>query len=445
MKIKLVTSVMVALLSLATTSHTFAQSKSVPANSTAQQLLSSIAPAKKDPRITPAYLESLYSDAWFSIGETYWDESKLANWEDWENKFAGKLKTEQDLDSALSQMVGSLHDQWTTYDSSHKRLLQAFASVRGIVNLGPLFKRDADGEYVVTLVPFNSPAHETGLQVGDEIIAVNEKPIRSLTPDQVADLLQAPIGTKVTLSIVEARTHTASTIAIVATPSKRPTAEAKLLPDGILYARHSSFLDGETNGLFNESVATTIEHAGKINGMVLDLRGNPGGQFELVQKELAFFLPGKVIVQSVTREGNLVTTSTIKAAKLAPFEYNMLPERHKMMIDLFTTVPLVVLIDGSTASAAEIMSSALQDNGRAVAVGQSTYRKGVGFKEIDVPLGGELDITNLKYFTPAGLDVSVAGVKPQVEVVQPRDGTDRQLLVGLETLKALIQKAAAAQ
>jgi C-terminal peptidase prc len=398
---------------------------------------------KPTPPPTPAKLAEMYFDAWFQVGERYVDPSKLAQWGDWAHKYDGKLKNEQDLDAALAAMSGSLGDTWTGYESSHQKLLEAFASVRGLVDLGMVLKADFEGNYHVKIAPFGSIARENGLASGDEIKAINGKSLHGLTAAAVDELLQVPVTSNVTVTYSLPASGD-QTISFKAIPSTAPLAEAKMLDNGVLYGRLSSFGDGPQDmGVFNSAVSSLL---GTCNcnprGMIFDLRGNPGGKFDLVLKEAAFFLPGKVVVTSTTREGNLQTSSTYRAAPLTAFESAGLSPSQRKMLELFSTKPIVVLVDASTASAAEVMTGALKDNGRALVVGVRTFGKGVGFDEVDVPLGGELTITTLKYMTPSGFDVSAGGITPDVLVRQSRDksAADLQLAEGLKELEKRIQE-----
>jgi len=398
---------------------------------------------------TPAQLEEMYVDAWYKLGERYVDPSKLTHWGDWVGKYHGKLKTEQDLDAALLAMAESLGDTWTGYESSHQKLLQVFAAVRGLVDLGMVLKVDAaSGEYHVKIAPFGSIARDNGLQTGDVIKSVNGKTLKGLSSAAVEELLSVPVTSAVTVVYRPADAVQSSddtTLSFKAVPSAAPLAEARMLKNGVLYARLSSFRDGpEDVGIFYNAVTKTLAECNcSPRGMILDLRGNPGGKFELVLKMAAFFLPGQVVVSSTTREGNLETSSTYRAQPLTAFEAAPLSVGQLKMIKLFSTAAIVTLVDGSTASAAEVFTGALKDNKRALIVGVRTFGKGVGFDQIDVPLGGELTITTLKYTTPGGFDVSTGGITPDVGVTQPRSKTagDVQLTEGLKLLEKRIADA----
>jgi carboxyl-terminal processing protease len=432
-------------------------------------LLSSAATAKAPAPPTPARLAEIYADVWFKLGETYIDPARLTNWGEWEHKYDGKLKTEQDLDAALDAMASSLHDTWTGYESSHQKLLEVFAAVRGLVDLGMVLKENEHGDHVVKIAPFGSLARDNGLQAGDQVISINGKALAGLSQTALEEALRVPVTSTVTVVYrvaASAEIGTASgvvgpsalvdafrTVTFKAVPSTAPLAEARMLANGIMYARLSSFRDGRADiGVLNNSVTALLASCQcNPRGLILDLRGNPGGSFELVLKEAAFFLPGKTIVTSTTREGNLVTSSSYRAERLTSFESAGLSDPQRKMIDVFANSPMVVLVDGSTASAAELITGALKDNKRALVVGVRTFGKGVGFDEIDVPLGGQLTVTKLHYMTPSGFDVSAGGIDPDVVVEQPRadaaaaqsavpatGAQDLQLAVGLAELEKRI-------
>lgn len=389
----------------------------------------------KQPPLTKERLEGMYWDAWFKLGETYYDPSRLTHWLDWEHKFDGKLRTEIDLDAALSAMTESLGDPWTTYQSSHERLLDVFASVRGLINLGMVLRPNESGDYYVKIVPYGTLARNAGIQAGDVVQSIGGKTLKGLNQKQVDDLLSVTAGKDVSVSY--SSVDGSRTVAVKTTQSEVQYAEAKMMPGKMLYARLSSYLDGSYVGQFNAAVSKALENE-DADGMILDLRGNPGGVFELVQNETSFFIPGQPLVRVHTRNHNLVTDSVITAQPLLSFEMAGLPQSQQRMIKLFSTKPIIVLVDGSTASAAEVMTGALKDNKRATVIGVRTFAKGVGFDEEDLPLGGQMTITSMKYLTPSGVDVSVDGIGPQIIVQQPHDGTDRQLDAGFAELRRQI-------
>ncbi|CAN5632068.1 hypothetical protein BH10CYA1_BH10CYA1_45100 [soil metagenome] len=438
MKIKHIVLVTTALLALCGSPFSFAQAAPKAAPKAAPTAVtSSVVDTTKKP--TPQMLEAMYQNAWFTTGEKYWNEDRLSDWGSWEHKFDGKLKTEQDLDDALKQMVASLHDTWTTYQSSHERLVEVFADFRGIVNFGMKVRQDGEGNYFVKIAPFNSPARAAGLQAGDRIVSIAGKPLRGLKLEQVEALMEAPTNSSVAV-VYAADDNVEHSITVKAVKLTAPNAEAKMLPDGVLYMRLSSYMDGSDIGLFNASVAKVLEGNATVTGVVFDLRGNAGGDFQLVLNEMSFFVPGKVIVSSETRNGNVTTTSQMHAKPLTAFELSGLSASNRKMIDVFSHSPMVVLVDGSTASAAEITTATLSENGRATSVGVNTFGKNYGFEEIDVPLGGLLTVTNLKYTTPQGTDVSDGGLHPQIFVKQGRDGVDTQLQAGLDQLRSISSK-----
>ena len=391
------------------------------------------APAAKP--LTPAHYQQMYYDAWFSLGEQYYDPSKLSGWKDWQHRYDGKLTTEQELDAALKALTGSLHDQWTGYQSSHERLLDVFASVRGLINLGMVLKPADDGAYKVSIAPYGTLARLSGIQAGDVIESIGGVVLRSLSQDKVDALLTVQGGPDVPVTYVADGVR--KTVSMKTTQPEVRYAEAKMLPGKILYARLSSYMDSAHLALFYSEVSRVLS-SGDADGLLLDWRGNAGGKIELVQKQAAFFVPGRTIMRVQTRNANLVTSSEIKANRLLDFELDGLAEGQKRMMALFSGKPIVILVDGSTASAAEVFTGALLDNGRAIVVGTDTYRKGVGFDEVDVPTGGVLTVTSLKYLTPSGSDVSVAGIHPTIVVPARRDGVDNQAQVGVVELQKLI-------
>jgi len=176
--------------------------------------------------------------------------------------------------------------------------------------------------------------------------------------------------------------------------------------------------------------------SGKLEGIVFDLRGNPGGQFQLAIFVSSLFLEKGTIVTGTTRNGRLVTHTTYDVIPVLAHTVKNPPSDLDKVVKILQTKPLSVLTDGSTASAAEIVTGALKDNGRAVIIGGTTYGKGVGYNRFNLPTGGVLLITSLDYLTPSGFNLSNKGIQPGIVVDQPRGSqVDEQLNAGVKSVK----------
>lgn len=384
---------------------------------------------------TAQQLEQLYHAVWERVGATYHDHEALKDWAQWENKYAGKLTTIEECEAAIKEMVSSLNDRWTKYTTSAEIAASRTQHQAGMEHLGMALARQPDGSYKLDFLMYGSPAQRSDLRKGDTVKSIGGKDLAGLDQKDADALLLQKAGTKVEIVYAHDGVEEKLTLTSAATPD--PTVEARLLPGKIAYIRLPSFEDEAVVGEFANQLAALHKQAGgKFEGLVLDLRGNPGGQFQLAIMVSSLFVEKGTVVSSTTRNGRLVTHTRFETVK--PFAQDFSgaePALIALMKDLYT-VPMSVITDGSTASAAEIVTGALKDNDRARIVGQTTYGKGVGYQTGRLPTGGVLSITSLDYLTPSGYNLANKGIVPHTVVVQLRGSLiDTQLSVALDEIK----------
>ncbi|HEY9868171.1 MAG TPA: S41 family peptidase [Candidatus Obscuribacterales bacterium] len=443
------------LLTLLFAAPSYAQDRSIPMPQWAQQENEGnqpqLAPAVKPgplalpdifqiqipnaPQLSPAELKELYHEVWETVGNSYHTPAALKDWANWQHKYDGQLKTVDDLEKALKEMLGSLNDRWTEYISATE-IAQARADARaGIVDLGMLLKQEPDGTYRIDYLSYGSPAHKSDLRKGDLVKSVAGKTLKGMAAKDVEKLLKGKTGTKVTVVYLDSGKDVSLDLTFAATPAA--LVDSRLLPGNIAYLRLPDFSSELMIGLFLAAVEDLNTQAGgKIEGIVFDLRGNPGGQFQLAILVSSLFLEKGTIVTGTTRSGRIVTHTTYDVIPVLPHTLTNPPSDVDKLVALLQSAPLVVLTDGSTASAAEIVTGALKDNGRAVVVGGTTYGKGVGYSRFNLPTGGVLLITSLDYLTPSGFNLSNKGIQPNQAVDQPRGSkVDEQLNAGVRSVK----------
>jgi carboxyl-terminal processing protease len=276
----------------------------------------------------------------------------------------------------------------------------------------------------------SSPAARAGLKAGDLILRVNGRKLEGLSPDSATALIKGLPGTDVALEIEAADTSRAAhrvvrkvriTRATISEPVvaslSRTVGHVKL--GVVALATFSSGAHGE--------VREAVEHAlhTGARGIVLDLRSNGGGLVDEAQLVASIFVAKGTIVST---RGRSQPSTTLPATGDA----------------ISGSIPVVVLVDGSTASAAEIVTAALQDHHRATIVGTHTFGKGVFQEQEPLSNGGALEITVGEYFTPAGRNLGGGGVKqgagiiPEVRVPSGVD-SQRGLTVALNTLAAKVK------
>ena len=332
--------------------------------------------------------------------------------------YVRRVSKGQLTDAAIKGMVESLGDQFSSYFTPeeykrYREVTESRFSGIGVTVIG------VDEGLRVTRVYDGSPARRAGLRDGDLIVAADGRSLKGVPEDTAVARVKGPAGSRVRLSIRRGkkrfdRVVTRATVTI-------PVVESKMLRDDgaeVGYVALASFSSGSHAEVYD--AVRKLRRQG-ADGLVLDLRGNPGGLVREAQLVASAFIKEGTIVST---RGRAVSPQTLKATG------------NPVAGDL----PMVVLVDRGTASSAEIVTGALRDTKRAEVVGTRTYGKGV-FQEV-VPLdnGGALDITVGQYFTPNGTNLGKGlkpgqGVRPRVQAEDdPKTDPDEALDAGLKAL-----------
>jgi len=249
-----------------------------------------------------------------------------------------------------------------------------------------------------------TPAMEAGLQAGDFISHVNGEPTLGLTLNEAVDLMRGPVGSDITLTIV--RDLSAEPFDVTLTRAVIKLTAARVRTEGRTIVMRVTTFNEQSYPNMAEGIAREIEAAGgieNIDGFVLDLRNNPGGLLsEAISISDAFLNEGEIVS---TRGRNEQDSNRFSATDG----------------DLTDGKPLVVLINGGSASASEIVAGALQDHRRAVVVGTKSFGKGSVQTIMPVQGNGAIRLTTARYYTPSGRSIQALGVEPNiiVEYVPP--------------------------
>jgi carboxyl-terminal processing protease len=326
-------------------------------------------------------------------------------------------------DASIGGAVSSLHDRFSHYLTAAE--FQEFSTAPHFTGIGVSVEPDPRG-LLIEHVFDTSPAARAGLHQGDVIVAVNGRRLKGLAAATSVALIKGQPGTDVQIAVAhrgppagtKTVTITRATISEPVVASLTRTVHGNKL--GVVAL--ASFSPG-AHGEVRQAVEHSI-HAG-VRGLVLDLRGNGGGLVEEAQLIASIFISKGAIV---TTRGRTQPSQTLIALGGA----------------ISPSIPMVVLVDGNTASSAEIVTAALQDHRRATVVGTHTFGKGVFQEEAQLSNGGALDITVGEYFTPSGRNLGGGGVKqgagviPEVPVSKGVD-TNQGLTVALRTLAAKLK------
>ena len=275
-----------------------------------------------------------------------------------------------------------------------------------------------------------TPAEKAGVLAGDTILAVDDVPVNVENLNDTIDRMRGKAGTAVKISIARADVKDPLEFTLSRAAVQVHSVRNKLLDGGVGYVRISHFSETTTSDLERSLASLKKKNGAPLSGLVLDLRNNPGGLLEAA-----------VGVSDVFLESGVIVTANGRAAD-ARFEMDARPG------DALAGAPMVLLVNGGSASASEIVAGALQDHHRATLVGRQTYGKGSVQTVLPLSDGHAIKLTTSKYFTPSGASIHEKGIKPDViidekELPKAKDGIesygnikdDVELQLALSTLQ----------
>jgi len=264
----------------------------------------------------------------------------------------------------------------------------------------------------------DTPAFEAGIKSGDLIIKLDDTLVKGMTLDDAVKLMRGKPGSKLTLTISRKETPKLLTFTLTRAIIKVQSVKSKLIEPGYAFVRVTQFQEKTGENLATTLESLSKESQGSLKGLVLDLRNDPGGLLTGAVAVSAAFLPKGALV--VYTEGR--TESTKMSLTANPENYL----RGKGDSDYISkipasihTVPMVVLVNGGSASASEIVAGALQDHKRAVIMGTQTFGK--GSVQTILPLGNDtaIKLTTARYYTPNGRSIQAKGIQPDIVVEDP--------------------------
>lgn len=384
---------------------------------------------------TPEMLEYVYGQVWKQVAEQYHNPAALSDWHKWQEKYKGKLTTPDELEAAVKEMLKSLNDPWTKYITTSEIKKKQENAKNGISDLGLWLVRNSDGSFTIDYTTFGTPSYTSGMHKGDELKSAGGKLLKGLTQDEAEALVSGKDGSQIEVVYVRAGKEYKETLTV--SPAAPSQVVANLMPGNIAYIRFPAFDNPSFGGFMQALMGLYAQSNGNLNGLILDLRGNSGGLVTLAQQVAQIFIEKGPIFTSTTRgAGRMISHETFELFPPQKHDFGGAPQEVITMIQDFYKVPMVVLVDGSSASASEIVTGALKDNSRATVIGSTTYGKGVGYNMGRIPPGGVLYITTLNYLTPSGYNLSNKGIAPQIEVERtPGSKVDEQLAKAIEVIK----------
>jgi carboxyl-terminal processing protease len=320
---------------------------------------------------------------------------------------ASKISDQARVYGAISGLVSSLNDPYSEFFSPDEAKMFQDDIAGNFSGVG--MEVGIKDKILTVISPLkDTPAYNAGIKSGDKILKIDTKVTSNLSIDEAIKLIRGKEGTTVTLTIFRYGEREPREIKIVRGTIDVPTLETKQRDDGIFIITLYSFSENSAN-LFREAIHKFVDS--NSNRLILDLRGNPGGYLDAAVDIASWFLPAGKTVVIEDYGGN--TKQNVYRSK----GYNLFHNKLKF----------VILIDGGSASASEIVAGAMQDNGIAKLVGEQSYGKGSVQEVVDVTPDTILKITIAKWLTPNGTSISEKGLTPDYVVPMTQKDFDAKL------------------
>ncbi|HIP52712.1 MAG TPA: S41 family peptidase [Chromatiales bacterium] len=298
------------------------------------------------------------------------------------------------LESAIRGMLSGLDPHSSYLDEEEYRELQV--GTRG--EFGGLgIEVGMEDGFVKVIAPIDdTPAQRAGLQAGDLIIRLDDKSVKGMSLDDAVKVMRGKPGTSIKLTIVREGVDKPFTVTVVRDIIKVASIKSRMLEPGFAYIRITHFQARTAEDMVKAIKRLKTIGGGKLKGVVLDLRNNPGG-----------VLNGAVAVSDAFLEKGLIVYTKGRVAD-SQLRFEAGPD------DLLEGAPIVVLVNGGSASASEIVAGALQDHRRAIIMGQLTFGKGSVQTIIPVSRDTAIKLTTARYYTPSGRSIQAEGIKPDI-------------------------------
>lgn len=418
--------------------------------------------------------KGLYHRTWETAGQHIFDPATLGDWQQWEHKYDSQIQTNEDAVKYANEMLMSVKDRYTYLLSPDMAADEQRRNEGNFVGIGIVFDFETDpktgepmldakgnpkprtddkGHPIVRQVMDGSPAKVGGVQAGDAIAAINGDSTTGKSLEDIVKVLRNKAGTKVTLDLVRGGQALPATTLTRAAISM-PAVTWKMLPGNVGYIRLNGFdqldaIDEMKDAMSNLAGASSI---------VFDMRDNPGGFVHNAVGITSMFVKEGVLVKIKSRipgdpanpqyetttlrvEGDDLISETERTDK--PGKET---DREKRTPYLLNGRPLVVLVNGHSASASEMTAGALKDHGFPV-LGEKTFGKGIGQAVLPMPNGTMMHITSLRYLTPSGYWPGDGGnsvsngiepttvVKPDAKNIEHGSERDNQLKAAVDLLQ----------
>ena len=298
------------------------------------------------------------------------------------------------LEDAIRGMLTGL-DPHSAYlaDEEYKELQEGTTGQFGGLGI----EVGMENGFVKVVSPIDdTPAQKAGIKAGDLIVRLDERPVKGMTLGEAVKLMRGEPGTKIVLTVVREGEEAPLKFEITRDIIKVKSVKSRLLEKDYGYVRISSFQSGTGEGLVEAIDDLKKENERPLKGIVLDLRNNPGGVLNAAVDVSDAFIESGLIVYT---EGRI---------KNSEMRFNATSD------DILNSAPIVVLINGGSASASEIVAGALQDHKRAIIMGEKSFGKGSVQTILPTSNGGAVKLTTARYYTPSGRSIQAEGIEPDI-------------------------------
>jgi carboxyl-terminal processing protease len=300
------------------------------------------------------------------------------------------------LESAIRGMLSGLDPHSAYLDNEEFRDLQV-GTQGEFGGLG--IEVGMDDGFVKVIAPIDdTPAQRAGLQAGDTIIRIDQKPVKGLSLGEAVNLMRGPPGTEIRLTIMRESAERPFDVTIERAIIQVASVRSRTLEPGFGYLRISHFQSRTTEDVLKAVEELKASNEGGLKGLVLDLRNNPGGVLNSAVGVSDAFLTDGLIVYTKGRQDE------------SKLKFQAGPD------DILSGAPIVVLVNGGSASASEIVAGALQDHRRAIVMGNQTFGKGSVQTIVPIDDSTALKLTTARYYTPSGRSIQAQGVTPDIEL-----------------------------
>lgn len=340
-----------------------------------------------------------------------------------EHNFVGELDIDTLMDAMFAGLLYGVGDPYTAY-MNQEALARFLESTEGrYAGIGVRVQPDTDSNRIQILQVFSGgPSYGSGLEPGDQILAVNGLEVFAQQQEEAVAMIRGTPGTSVNITIYRPFTGNTMDVDIVRADVEVPTVEHRMLDDEVGFIRITNF-DRVTYSQFIEAMQDLKSQ--NMQGLVIDVRNNPGGLLETVVR----------ITNELVPEGLIVYTENSRG------------EREEMHgDDRQIEVPLAILVNEHSASASEVLAGAVRDTGSGVLIGARTFGKGVVQSLFPLSDGSGIKVTVATYYTPSGISINGEGILPDIVVEKDRETSlriatleqwqDQQLMTAMEVVRS---------